>query len=1010
MLDFVSQIRSRVFRFAVPPSERWARLPAALLVLALAAVFVFGGDREHFYRPKLDGWDSSKNLALAENLSPSTYFRLFRQLEFSGRDSPPAFDMYGRFPIGGPALVKIATLPFGEDFEAKILAARTLMLVFYAAAAMLTFAALARIFASRWAALCAALMAFSSYYVLYYSDTVSNEMSVDMFAIALAFHGMVVFVREGRFRQLAVKSCAALLLGWHVYAVLLPFIIIGFGAEALAVVPESMRRRAADLALRIRRRIGAGPDDDDDEESAVSGRRRSRRRRRRGASADAGGGAWRAMANAAGLVRSQYLALGLIALLFGAGVLGFNFANEWLAYDGEVSFSELPAARSMLARTGFDDEHNARHVDFQNWRTFLNQQLYRAGATALPYVLTRWSDDSREYAIPESSGFPIVLLGVAAIAGAIAAIWMFREHWRLLATLAAFGFFWAIPMRSSTAFHEFEGMFYIGIPLVGFAALTALAIRWARENGGERAVRAAKAGCAAAAFALFAVSALWMSEATHGERARQFHAELVSDFQNIREIARGKSVFVSQSHPAGAAGMRDLHFGGAKFAPQFYLSGSILQTSFGQTLHNHAEFVLSAYRNDSFAPLTPDNKRLFLYEGINVADLYWAEYESATAGSLISGDDADFAIHMDDKGVHFAKDGCQSADTAGTFYVEFDLASSETWALDMEFERSGKRFEDVSFGGKCLLSAALPPAPFTAARAGRRDADGENLWSAEIASDAPIIPPPAFVVEREIEPPATDPDLDDAAIAALNDKAKALENRVPLARAGFDVYMNADELTFYKDPCVPADARGRFGVNVYPVHPEVLDEDARVDGHEGTSFEFGEFGSIFEGRCMASFPLPDYAITGVETSQWVPGERSLWFSAAGAPLDEAAREHYRQEYRTARASRILAATNYFDVYVSGDALYYVKDDCDDGDTRPRFLLSVFPSDPADIPPERAGRGSESLNFSFPLFGAEVDGACVARRPIPSYPISEIETGQWLPGNADLWKHSITISE
>ena len=70
----------RLWRFAAPPKERWARLPVALLALALAAVFVFGGDRGHFYRPKLDGWDSSKNLALAENLSPATFFRLYRQL------------------------------------------------------------------------------------------------------------------------------------------------------------------------------------------------------------------------------------------------------------------------------------------------------------------------------------------------------------------------------------------------------------------------------------------------------------------------------------------------------------------------------------------------------------------------------------------------------------------------------------------------------------------------------------------------------------------------------------------------------------------------------------------------------------------------------------------------------------------------------------------------------------------------------------------------------------------
>ena len=417
--------------------------------------------------------------------------------------------------------------------------------------------------------------------------------------------------------------------------------------------------------------------------------------------------------------------------------------------------------------------------------------------------------------------------------------------------------------------------------------------------------------------------------------------------------------------------------------------------------------MCSVYRNDSFAPLTPDNKRVFLYEGINVADLYWAEYESATSGALIG--EADYNLHLDERGVHFAKDGCESADTAGSFHVEFALEPSGVWGLEMEFERSGKRFEDVSFGAKCLLSAALPDSPFTAVRAERRAPSGESLWVSTKTWDAPAIPQPAFVSEREAPP--TDPDIGASEIAALNAKADALENQVPLSRAGFDVYMNESELIFYKSPCVPADVRGRFGVNFYALHPDALDEPNRVLGHVGRSFEFGERGAVFEGRCMASVPLPDYAVKGVETSQWVPGERSLWFAAAGAPLDADAMDYYRQEYLAARVSRILAATAHFDVHLNadGNAIYYVKEDCGEEDTRARFLLTVFPQNPAVLSEDQAERGSESLNFSFPLFGAAVNGACVARRPIPAYPIRAMETGQWLPGGYDVWKIEIDMA-
>ena len=43
----------------------------------------------------------------------------------------------------------------------------------------------------------------------------------------LVFHGMVIFAQDGRFRQLWIKACLSLLLGWHVYALLLIFIILG---------------------------------------------------------------------------------------------------------------------------------------------------------------------------------------------------------------------------------------------------------------------------------------------------------------------------------------------------------------------------------------------------------------------------------------------------------------------------------------------------------------------------------------------------------------------------------------------------------------------------------------------------------------------------------------------------------------------------------------------------------------------------------------------------------------
>ena len=218
------------FRFRPRP----AALPLVLLLLALSTLFLFSGDREYFYRGGANDWNSSQTLAFAENLSFRHNLLIFH---YESRDATGDLSYpspYNRFPLGGYVLVKLAILPFGDtDFRAKIYAGRMLMLLLFSAAAVLAYAALARITGSRWDALTATLLAFSSYYMLYYADKISNEVTIDLFAVMLAFHGMAVFVQEGRFRQLVVKSCLVLLLGWHVYAFLLPFIVFGLAAELL---------------------------------------------------------------------------------------------------------------------------------------------------------------------------------------------------------------------------------------------------------------------------------------------------------------------------------------------------------------------------------------------------------------------------------------------------------------------------------------------------------------------------------------------------------------------------------------------------------------------------------------------------------------------------------------------------------------------------------------------------------------------------------------------------------
>ena len=295
------------------PASR-AFLPLGLL-LALSTVFVFGGDRGHFYRPGHHDWVSSEHLAVAVNLSPEHGFLMFHR-RFPNPGGTAGYKPYNRFPMGGYALLKLATLPFGDDLSAAIHAARMLMLLFFAAAAALAYLAMLRLIDStsnRWIALTATLLVFSSPYSLYYNDMISPNTAMDLFGIMLTFHGMVVFAQEGRFRQLLVKACVSLLLGWHVFALLLAFIVLG-------VVSELVRVRSA------------GPDHVNRKHSAAS---------------------------AAAPLPGRYLTLGAVASLVGVSILTFNFANEWRALDGSHALTDLPSFRSMLKRIGVDTAYYA---------------------------------------------------------------------------------------------------------------------------------------------------------------------------------------------------------------------------------------------------------------------------------------------------------------------------------------------------------------------------------------------------------------------------------------------------------------------------------------------------------------------------------------------------------------------------------------------------------------------------------------------------------------------------
>ncbi len=803
---------------AVRWGHRW--LPACGLLLALATVFLFVGERGYFYKTTDHQHNefTAKHMALAKNLSAERgllFLNMRRNADGSVRYAP-----YNRFPVGASVLIKFAIVPFAGDSAAQLVAARALMLAFFCAAAVLAYLALARLTGSRAIALGATLLAFSSHHLLYYSDAVSNEASVDLFAVMLVFHGMVLFHSAGgHFPQLAVKVCAALLLGWHVYGLLLPFLVFGAAVEAAAAWrgPANGAGAARPLAGRL------------------------------------GAVAWR-------VARGRHALLGALALLFGAGVLGYNFAREHAAFGGQRAVADLPSVRSMLRRTGFTEttrlaDAGSGGAEALEWPTFLKWQFHRVGVACLPVALAggvEWD----EVALRASGKAWLFWPGVVATLGTLAGLALFHRPRAppAAAALALTGFCWAFLMPDNTAwpYHQYEGIFHIGVPLCLFAGLLAGARRWRR----------APAFSALAAVPVFGASSVAMDLPRMDEARRAEQLVRMAEFDAIAKTIQGKTVWFAAHRDDIYKGFVSKH----RVIMDFLTAGGFVHLPGPGDMFDappaarSLDFVLAFERHDTPALLTPGHRFVFLYEaggGLEaVRGAARREYRRLRALAPLAR--AGFDIHAlssETPGgwrteLAYLKAPCLDDDTKGIFYlhlvpVDVDLAGQRPDSERRNFPYSSY---GVTFDGKCMMRVPLPTWPIA------------NVYTRQIhpAGDAASWRT-AFRLD----------------VDRLRDVLRALRREAPSARGAFDVYaprrLRGGVLRYMREPCTSDDVRRPFFLHVVPDAAAALPAARLRSGFANLDFEFGEHGALVDGACVATVELPDHHIARVHTGQVAPG-------------------------------------------------------------------------------------------------------------------------------------------
>lgn len=636
------------------------RLIVVLLIIALSSVFIFGSHRVHFHG--YHDWESGSNLTLATNLSQEHNFLLFHRqtLDEEGRR---IYEPYNRQPIGGYVLIKLAILPFMGDFSNQIYAGRILTLVLFSAAAILAYLAISRITNNRWSALGATLLAFSSYYMLYHNDMIGESVG-SLFGVMLVFHGMAVFIQENRFRQLLIKTCIALLLGWHVYALLLVFILFGMASELIGNRSKTLASLSRISQLKARCII---------------------------------------------LIRSRYLVLGIVALLFGASLLVFNFTNEYLGLNRETPLTELPSFRSMLRRIGVEPTPAGNEYQSVVWK-----YLYRIGGMSIPYYLPGY-DNAITLGPRASLRLHGVIIGSIVLAASLASIFLTR-HKMLIATLVLSNILWAIVMRHTVVYHNHEAIFSVGIPIAMFS------IYFNRLSSRHLVV-----GVAVAAIAIFTLSVYQINASEYDKGYEEGFAtlqtEVQEDFQAIREIGTDNKILVYSPIVAKQS---------EHFARQFYLAGNIILFEYQEKQHEFADFVITTDNDTKLGLLTPENKHWFLYDKQLYDQRYQVIYDMVQSNEPVIR--SEFDVYLNQNALLYIREYCRAEDTQAKFLLHvtpIDINDLPEDRRQHGFDNLDFQFDDKSgtLGEKCVAQIQLPEYEIASIRTGQYISGGGELWS-----------------------------------------------------------------------------------------------------------------------------------------------------------------------------------------------------------------------------------------------------------------------------------------
>ena len=369
------------------------------------------------------------------------------------------------------------------------------------------------------------------------------------------------------------------------------------------------------------------------------------------------------------------------------------------------------------------------------------------------------------------------------------------------------------------------------------------------------------------------------------------------------------------------------------------------------------------YNNTALSLRSLDSSRMDAdalagYEGL---------YRAAAVGEpIIRGE---YAVYLTGRTAVLVKENCRPGERAGRFGVKVHpVAAAQAGRIPGRDDYRYSSNVGARLGERCLAVIGLPDYPIAHLVAGRyAGPDNGIVWEGAYSFVRP----------------------------GLGEMAAELGANRPgiTTGTGFELYRQEGEIIYYREGCRRRDTGPRFFLHIVPEDVDDLPPERRQYGFENWGFYFSAQGIHFDGQCLATVELPDYGIAGIRT-----GQEGYW-EFRGLPLVEPG---FLRE-RAANVAGVAADfRGEFDLYWRDNILIYRRESCVAADTAAGFFLHITPVDGAELSAARRKYGFEGRDFEFERWGGDVDGSCLAVVPLPGYAVAGLRTGQYVPGQGEVW--------